>query len=90
MARAKYSRRAIADIAAQDDYLRPLNPAAANAVLDEIEAMADLLVDFPKLGRLIDDTSLRYIVTRKYRYRIVYRLEQSELRIVQVLHPRKE
>ncbi|MEM6727036.1 MAG: type II toxin-antitoxin system RelE/ParE family toxin, partial [Pseudomonadota bacterium] len=61
-----------------------------NAVLDEIEAMADLLVDFPKLGRLIDDTNLRYIVTRKYRYRIVYRLEQSELRIVQVLHPLKE
>lgn len=52
--------------------------------------MADLLVDFPKLGRLIDDTNLRYIVTSKYRYRIVYRLEQSELRIVQVLHPRKE
>lgn len=68
MADAHWSARALASLTAQDDYLRALNPAAADSVLSEIERLAALIAEFPQMGRRIDGTSLRYHVTARYRY----------------------
>jgi len=35
-----WSARALASLTAQDDYIRPLNPTAADAVLSEVEQRA--------------------------------------------------
>ena len=40
MADPLWSARALASLTAQDDYLRPLNPTAAKAVLSEVEQQA--------------------------------------------------
>ena len=77
MADPIWSARALASLTAQDDYLRPLNPTAADAVLSEIERLATLIADFPQMGRRIDGTTLRYHVTARYRYRVIYRVRAA-------------
>jgi plasmid stabilization system protein ParE len=84
-----WSARALASLTAQDDYLRPLNPVAADAVLSEIEEVAHLIVEFPQMGRRIDGTGLRYHVTGRYRYRVIYRVRGKRVEIVEVLHARR-
>ena len=90
MADLLWSRRAIASLAAQDDWLRPLNPDAADSVLSEIERSAGLLAEFPDIGRRIEGTSLRCHVTRRYRFRIVYRIVGVAVQVVDVMHPRRD
>ncbi|MGQ0563728.1 MAG: type II toxin-antitoxin system RelE/ParE family toxin [Gemmobacter sp.] len=90
MAEVRFSDRALASIAAQDDWLRPLNPSAADRVLDEIERTCRLIGGFPGLGRRLEGTSLRLHVTRRYRYRIIYRLDGDTVDIREVLHPRQD
>lgn len=89
MAEPLWSARALASLTAQDDYLRPLNPAAADSVLSEIERLAALIAEFPQMGRRIEGTDLRYHVTARYRYRVIYRMREETVQIVEVLHPRR-
>lgn len=89
MADPLWSARALASLTAQDDYLRPLNPAGADAVLFEIEQVTLLIAEFPQMGRRIDGTSLRYHITGRYRYRVIYRVRGKRIEIVEVLHPRR-
>ena len=84
-----WSRRAIASLAAQDDWLRLKNPAAADSILREIERSASLLAEFPDMGRRIEGTTLRCHVTRRYRFRIVYRIERRTVQVMDVMHPRR-
>jgi plasmid stabilization system protein ParE len=84
-----WSRRAIASLSAQDDWLRPKNPLAADSILREIERSAGLLAEFPDMGRRIEGTSLRCHVTRRYRFRIVYRVTGGSVQVVDVMHPRR-
>ena len=84
-----YSWRALASITAQDDWLRPLNPAAADRVLAEIDRTCRLPGDFPEIGRRIEGTSLRVHVTRQHQYRVIYRQVEDAVEIRDVLHPRQ-
>jgi plasmid stabilization system protein ParE len=85
-----WSRRAIASLSEQDDWLRPKNPSAADSILREIERSAGLLAEFPDMGRQIEETSLRCHVTRRYRFRIVYRVTGGVVQVVDVMHPRRD
>lgn len=67
VAEVQFSSRALASLAAQDDYLCPRNPAAADAVLAEVESLARLQAELPAMGRRIEGAGLRYHVTRGYR-----------------------
>lgn len=87
MARLRWSARALASLTAQDDFLRARNPQAANAVLAEIEALAELLAEFPEMGRRIEGTGLRFPVCRRYRYRLIYRIAGNDLHLLDVLNP---
>lgn len=84
-----WSRRALRSLRAQDVRLRDRNPAAAKAVRAEIETLAALIADFPEMGRRIDGTGLRYHVTRRYRYRVIYRIVGDSVQMMDVLHPRQ-
>ncbi|GHC48914.1 type II toxin-antitoxin system RelE/ParE family toxin [Neogemmobacter tilapiae] len=83
-----YSSRALASMDSFSSYFRARNPEVAEALLSEIESLCILLLDFPELGRKIPGTSLRYAVTRKYRYRVVYRMDNLQLSVVDILHPK--
>ena len=85
-----YTDRALASINAQDDWLRPLNPAAADHVLAEIERTCRLIAAFPGIGRRIEGTSLRVHVTRRYGYRVIYRHVGDIVEIKALLHPRQD
>ena len=73
MGEVRWSPRALASLTAQDDWLRLRNPAAADAVLTEIERLFSLIADCPQIGGRIEGTRLRYHVTFKYCGSGVYR-----------------
>jgi plasmid stabilization system protein ParE len=89
VADVRFSKRALASLTSQEDYLRQRNPNVADAVLLEISNLASLIGTFPEMGRSIDGTSLRYHVTRKYRYRIIYRITAKAVEIRDILHRRQ-
>lgn len=74
---------------AQFDYLHALNPTVAARVLTDIHRACRLVGDFPGLGRRIEGTSLRFHITRRYRYRVIYRHRKGLVEIREVLHPRQ-
>lgn len=90
MAELIYSRRALASILNQIDYLGERNTDAANSVLADISRTCDLISEFPLLGRAITGIGLRYHLTRKFRYRVVFRIYGDVLEIRDVLHPRQK
>lgn len=74
-------------MASYDDFLRARNSKAADAAPADIERLCVLIAEFPGMGRKMPGTKLRYHVTRKYLYRVVYRAEEGEVRVAEVLHP---
>ena len=90
MPEVRYTLRALDRITAQDDWRRPLNPAAADRVLAEIEQTCRRIGAFPGIGRRIDGTALRVNVTRRFGYRVIYRHVGDIVEIREVLHPRQD
>ena len=84
-----FSRRALASLASSDDFLRSRNPAAADALVAEINRLCDLIAAFPEMGRLEPRSGLRFHITRKYRFRVVYRVREGRVEVVDVLHPKR-
>ncbi|HET7409496.1 MAG TPA: type II toxin-antitoxin system RelE/ParE family toxin, partial [Paracoccaceae bacterium] len=68
-----YSRRALGSLQRIDEYLIERNPAGARKVRREIERTIGLLAGYPGIGALTRSEGVRFHVTRRYRYRIVYR-----------------
>ena len=66
------------------------NQSAAKAVKAEIYRACGLISDFPEMGRQIEGTGLRYHSTRKYRYRVIYRVIAEGAEIMDILHPRQK
>ncbi|WP_373354465.1 type II toxin-antitoxin system RelE/ParE family toxin [Pseudoroseicyclus sp. CXY001] len=89
MADIRWSREALADLIAQTDELESQNPQAARRLLQDVQRLADHLAQFPALGRAIDGTGLRVLLTRSYRYRLVYRVAGDAVEVIAVLHPRQ-
>ena len=87
--RLRYSNTAYQSLLEIEAYLVERNPVAASSVIGEIELLCGLVAEFPEMGRRIEGTRLRYHVTRKYRYRVVYRIEAESLDVVDVMHPRQ-
>ena len=82
-----FSRRALASLLSYDDFLRPRNAATADALKSEIEHLCELIRDFHDMGRPVPNTGLRLHISRKYRYRLVYRVSDDQIEIRDVLHP---
>lgn len=81
--RTRRARQDLIDIwryAAKDD------PAAADGLLDRIDAACQALLDFPELGPTRDDIrpGLRYRVVGSYL--VLYRIADTDIEIVRVLH----
>jgi len=85
-----FGQRALTALQELEAYLVERSPIGARNVITEIHRTADLLGHFPMIGTAIPDTSTRYHVTRKYKYRLVYRLREDRVEILQVYHPRQD
>jgi plasmid stabilization system protein ParE len=85
----RLSAQALASLRSHDAWLRERDPSAADRFRAEVDRTLGLLSDFPKLGHPIQGTRSRAHVTRRYRYRIIYRHIGNEVLILDVLHPRQ-
>ena len=85
--KVRFAARALASLDAADAYLRPRNSGAVNNPRDEIERLTSLIADFPEMSPAIRGSKMRYHVTRRYRYRIIYRVISRTIEIRDVLHP---
>jgi toxin ParE1/3/4 len=86
--RVTYSPRALAQLQSIFAYIEESNPRAAVAVVDHIEATADLLGTFPWMGRPTDEKDVRVRVDTKYPYLIFDKVleDTDEVRILRILH----
>ncbi|MCU7816006.1 MAG: type II toxin-antitoxin system RelE/ParE family toxin [Candidatus Thiodiazotropha sp. (ex Lucinoma kastoroae)] len=85
MPELEWLKLARADLLAIVDYISDDNPDAAQRVKDDIEAMAEKLPDFPRMGRPGRVEGTRELVAWA-NYILVYNEDASTVRILRVLH----
>ncbi|MFT3974630.1 MAG: type II toxin-antitoxin system RelE/ParE family toxin [Amaricoccus sp.] len=90
MARVRFSRRALADLAAIHEWLSERSPAAADRVVNAIEDSAAHLADNPLMGKREARGLGRFLIVSRYRYVLSYRVEGDRVEIVYVFHPSRE
>jgi toxin ParE1/3/4 len=73
------------DLLAIVDYISDDNPAAAQALKDEIEAKVSRLLDHPKLYRSGRVPGTREMVVHR-NYVVIYKQDKTTISILRVLH----
>jgi toxin ParE1/3/4 len=89
VADVRFSRRALADLAAIHAWLAERDPAAAGRVVTAIEHSIGLLAEQPALGRREPNGLGRVLIVPRSRYVIAYRHEGDQVEILYILHPRR-
>jgi toxin ParE1/3/4 len=89
VARVRFARRALTDLAAIHAWLHERNPAAAGRAVAAIEHAATLLADYPHLGRREGRGLGRILVVPRHRYVISYRVEGDTVEIRFIFHPKQ-
>lgn len=84
------SRRARQDLIEIWNHVAADDPAAADRLLDRLDAACSSLVEFPYLGPNRDDIrpGLRYLVNGHYL--ILYRVIAHRIEIVRIVHGRRD
>jgi toxin ParE1/3/4 len=82
----RYTARAIADLEAIADYLKPRSPQGLARVRATIRDGLKTIVQFPRAGRLQDAGGIRKLAVRKYKYLIYYTVEEDEIAIIAIQH----
>jgi len=82
----RYAARAIADLEAIADYLKPRSPQGLANVRAAILDGLNTIVQFPRAGRLQDAGGVRKLAVRKYKYLIYYTVEEDEIAVVAIQH----
>lgn len=87
-----YTQAARDDLAALATYLNARHPFAVPKIADDILIAIDHLTDFPFSGRRQDEADVRKLVSRRYRYRIFYRVDEevATVTILAILHPARQ
>lgn len=82
-----WTRRAITDVQAIEQFIAKDSPHAAQLVTQRLVAAVDRLILFPQSGRIVPelaDPQIREVVQGSYR--IVYRLTEEQVHILTVHH----
>jgi toxin ParE1/3/4 len=87
--RLRFTRRATEDLAAIGDYLGAQNPVASVRVRSAILDTLQLLLQYPRIGRVQTVEGVRKIVTRRYPYIVYYSVDADaqEVVVITVQHP---
>ncbi len=86
-----WSPEAVEDIDAIAAYIERDSPWYARAVASKIVETAESIPEYPELGRMvpeIDDPAIRERLV--HRYRVIYRLDETRVLIVAVIHGRQD
>ena len=81
-----WTSAAIADLKAAWDYIAIDNDVAADRTIDRIQAAAEALTQFPKLGRMGTLRGSRELVVAGTPYRIVYEITRGLIQVRRVVH----
>lgn len=86
--KARYTPRAVADLAGIADYIRQFSHAGAPRVRDEIPRTIEMLKRFPYSGSRTNTEPARKVVVRRYPHIVYYVVdaERRELVIVTIQH----
>jgi toxin ParE1/3/4 len=82
----RYTRRALRQIADILDYIEARSPQGAENVKRRLQAVIDLLADYPKAGRLANKRDIRRVIASPYPYVIFYRSDAAGIVIHGVRH----
>lgn len=88
----RFTERAAGDLTEIADYIRAVNPAAAERVRASIMESLRILAEFPKAGRRQNIEGVRKLITRKYGYAVYYSGKEStdDVVILAIRHPARK
>lgn len=89
--RVVWSRRASQDLEAIASYIAADSPAYASIVLKRIVNLSKTLTRFPRAGRKVpefENENIRELLV--YSYRVIYRIEGSEVLIAAIIHGKRD
>ena len=85
--RLEWAEPAVASLEAIHDYIAQDQPFYAERFIDRLMVSAELLMDFPEIGRRVYEAGqkdVREIIFQGYR--IIYRVHPDVIRVITVLH----
>ena len=90
--KVRWSETALTEIDEIFSYIQARNRSAASAIVKRIEALADLLGEFPEVGHLTDQPDVRLISVVRYPFLIFYTINDAtnETVILHVRHGARE
>ena len=77
--RRRYTLPALSDLSAILDYVAAHSPRGARRVQARIQALTDLLLLHPHIGRRRNDPAIRRMTTTPYPYLIFYEITEAEI-----------
>jgi plasmid stabilization system protein ParE len=84
--RLRYTRPALADLSAILDYIAAHSPRSAH----RIQALIDLLLLRPYIGRRTNDPAIRRMPATPYPYVVFYEVKEAEIIIHAVRHAARD
>jgi toxin ParE1/3/4 len=88
--RRRYTLPALADLRAILDDIAAHSPRGARRVQARIQALTNLLLQFPHIGRRTNDPVIRRMTTTPYPYLVFYEATQTEIIIHAVRHAARD
>jgi toxin ParE1/3/4 len=84
--RLRYTLPALADLSAILDYIAVHSPQGARRVQARIQALTELLLLHPRIGRRTSDPAVRRMIVTPYPYLVFYEVTENEVIVHAVRH----
>jgi len=88
--RLRYTLPALADLSAILDYSAAHSPHGARRVQARIQALTDLLLQHPHIGRRTSDPAIRRMTTTPHADLVFYEISETEIIIHAVRHAARD
>jgi toxin ParE1/3/4 len=88
--RLRSTRPALADLSAVLDYIAAHSPHRARRVHARIQALTDLSLQHPHIGRRTNDPAIRRMTTTPYPYLVFYEATKTEIIIHAIRHAARD
>lgn len=84
--KVRYTPRARDDLQAIFQFLDQVSPSGARSVKQTLERRIRLLADVPFIAPATDEPGVYELSIVRYPYKVYYRIERNEVRIVHIRH----
>lgn len=82
MIRIRFRSEAEADLRGIIEWYETVAPDSLSNILADLNRSIDLLARYPKAGMAVPARAIRRIATRRYRFKIAYRVEADWVTII--------